>query len=85
MVAAETLVPEAAVAQRGFVALRVTGPIDFSVIGLLAELTGVLAAAGVPICAISTFETDTLLIPERLCADATDALAAAGWSIATRR
>jgi len=41
---------------------RVAGPLDFALTGILASLAGPLAEAGVPIFAISTFDTDYLLI-----------------------
>ena len=40
--------------QDGWRCLRVKGPLDFSLIGILAELANCLAKAGVPIFAVST-------------------------------
>ncbi len=45
---------------RGF---RVAGMLDFALVGVLARVSGVLAAAGVPILAISTFDTDYFWVP----------------------
>jgi len=43
---------------RGFRCLKVDGPLDFSLVGILSSLAGALARAKVPIFAISTFDTD---------------------------
>src|SRR5262249_4512688 len=61
VVCPEELVPEGVKVERGWRALRVAGVIDFSVVGVLAELTAPLARAGVGVFAISTFNTDYLL------------------------
>ncbi len=45
---------------RGF---RVAGALDFSLVGVLAGLSQVLAAAGIPILAVSTYDTDYLWVP----------------------
>ena len=59
-------------------ALRVAGTLDHSLIGVLAALADPLAAAEVPIFAVSTFDTDYLLVPEECLAGARSALAEAG-------
>jgi hypothetical protein len=61
--------PEEAVApdtesEDGWRALVVPGPIPFSQTGVLAALANPLAAAGIPIFAISTFDTDYVLVRE---------------------
>ncbi|MGZ3427912.1 MAG: ACT domain-containing protein [Polyangia bacterium] len=55
-------VPPEVRAERDFAALRVAGTIDFSVVGLLASLTWVLADAQVSVLALSTYDTDYLLV-----------------------
>lgn len=47
---------------RGFCCLKVQGPLDFSLVGILASLAGALARAEVPVFTISTFDTDYLLV-----------------------
>jgi len=46
----------------GFKALKVVGPLDFSMIGILAEISGILAANNISIFVLSTFETDYILV-----------------------
>lgn len=43
-------------------ALKVAGPLDFTLVGILASLSTTLANAGISIFAISTFDTDYLLV-----------------------
>lgn len=65
----------------GWSCLKVVGPIDLSVTGLLADITAVLAAAEVAVFAVSTFDTDYVLVrAERLDA-AVAALSAAGYQV----
>lgn len=42
--------------------IKVLGPLDFSLTGILANISGHLASAGISIFAISTFDTDYLLV-----------------------
>jgi hypothetical protein len=64
VVCAEDFVPADMRCERGWRCLRVAGTIDFGVIGVLASLTGALAGAGVSVFAVSTFDTDYLLVKE---------------------
>ncbi len=61
--------------ERGWRAFKVEGPLDFALTGILARLSGCLAEAGVSIFAISTFDTDYLLVREAQFAMASTALA----------
>jgi len=49
--------------QRGYRAFALAGPIPFTVTCVIASLTAPLAAAGVPVFVISTYDTDLLLVP----------------------
>lgn len=60
--------------QRGFAALRIAGTLDLSVVGVLARITGVLAAANIPVFVISTYDTDVMLVREADQARATTTL-----------
>ncbi len=42
--------------------MKVEGPLDFALTGLLASLTGTLAGAGVSVFALATFDTDYILV-----------------------
>ncbi len=78
MVCPERAVPAGVDAERGWRCLRVRGPLAFELTGVLASLASPLAAAGVPIFALSTFDTDYLLIPGARLETAVDVLRTAG-------
>ncbi len=65
----------------GWSCIKVIGPIDFGVTGLLAELSRVLAEAGIGIFALSTFDTDYLLVPSSRIEEAVTVLRRAGYGI----
>jgi hypothetical protein len=52
----------ATLVEPGWAAMRVAGQLDFALVGILAKLAGTLADAGVSIFAISTYDTDYLLV-----------------------
>lgn len=64
--------------QPGWACLQLAGPFAFNLTGVLASFLQPLAEAEVPIFAISTFDTDWVLIPAHKLATALAALQAAG-------
>jgi len=58
----EAIVPPDVRREGGWHALEVAGPLDFSLVGVLSSLVSPLAEAGVSVFAISTFDTDYLLV-----------------------
>ena len=62
-------------------ALRVSGTLDFSLTGILAGLASTLAEAGISLFAVSTFNTDYLLVRETSLQQALTALRQAGHHI----
>jgi hypothetical protein len=81
VVCSEDAVPDDVRAERGFRCLSVAGPIDFALTGVLAALAGPLAAAGISILVLSTFDTDLLLVRDALLAQAAEALRIAGHRV----
>jgi hypothetical protein len=67
--------------ERGFRALAVVGTLDFAQTGIVAALSAPLAAAGISIFGISTYDTDHILVREDRLADACAALTAAGHTV----
>ena len=61
--------------------LRVNGPLDFSLVGILARIAGCLAEAGVPIFAVSTYDTDYVLFKAAHLERARAALNKAGMTV----
>jgi hypothetical protein len=62
-------------------AFRVAGVLDFSLTGVLHALTGPLSDAGISVFVQSTFDTDYILVREKLAAAAVDAWTAAGHTV----
>lgn len=62
IVAMQVAVPADVQAERDWVAMRIVGKLGFSAVGVLAKISGALAGAGIPVLAISTYETDILLV-----------------------
>ena len=81
IVCADARVPAEVRAERGWRALEVEGPIDFQELGVMHGLTGPLAGAGVSVLAVSTFDTDVLVVREETLARAVDALRATGYAV----
>ena len=62
IVCEERAVPPGARAERGWGGIKIEGPLDFSLVGILASVATPLADAGVSIFAVSTFDTDYVLV-----------------------
>lgn len=65
----------------GWRAFRVQGTLDFSLVGILARLTAVLAEKGIGLFAVSTYNTDYILVKRERFDDAMDALIRAGYDV----
>ena len=63
----------------GWRAFRVEGPLDFSLVGILAQISAVLAEKGIALFAVSTYDTDTVLVRSGDLDAAVRALREAGW------
>jgi uncharacterized protein len=61
--------------------LKIEGPLDFSLIGILASISTILAEKEISIFAISTYDTDYILIKEDKINIAINALIDAGYYI----
>jgi hypothetical protein len=55
-------VPPAAICDKGWRCLKVEGPLDLALTGVLAALTVPLAHAGIAVFALSTYDTDYVLV-----------------------
>ena len=74
--------PEGAISREdGWRALKVSGPLDFGLVGILSKLSSALAEAGVALFAISTFDTDYILVKEGRLKTAVDALRRQGCQV----
>ena len=65
----------------GWRAFKVRGPLDFGLVGILAGLSSTLARAEIPIFAISTYDTDYVLVRSEQLDGAVEALTSAGYGV----
>lgn len=73
-------VPENTTAREdGWRGFRIRGVLDFSLVGVLSEITGILADRGIGIFAVSTYNTDYILVKEDDLGSALEALRAADY------
>jgi hypothetical protein len=77
-------VPPGVKAEGPWSMLAVRGPLPFTLTGVLAALATPLAAGGISIFAISTYDTDYLLVPQENEIRAVRTLQEAGHIVATR-
>jgi len=48
----------------GWRCMRIAGQLEFSLVGILSKISGLLADAGISIFAVSTYDTDYILLKE---------------------
>ena len=65
----------------GWKAFRIQGVLDFSLIGILAKIAAALADNGISIFAVSTYNTDYVLMKKENYQKALDVLKALGYMI----
>ena len=70
--------PDSVRTERGFRALKIEGPFDFSLTGILLAVIGPLADAGISIFAVSTYDTDYVLVKKNDLNQAVSVLSACG-------
>ena len=76
-------VPERTLAREdGWRAFRIEGVLDFSLTGILAPIAALMAERHIGIFAVSTFNTDYVLVKEENLPSAMEALEKAGYEIA---
>jgi len=81
IVCAQPNVPAGIRCERDWCALQVVGQLDFALTGILASLSAPLADAGISIFALSTFDTDYVLVKARDLENAIRVLREAGHKI----
>jgi hypothetical protein len=65
----------------GWACFKVEGPLEFELVGVLAGISTAFAAAGVPIFALSTFDTDYILVKREQIGVAKEALTSAEYNV----
>lgn len=69
------------ICEDGWKAFRIQGPLDFSLIGILSEISGILASNDIGIFVVSTFNTDYILVKKKNFEKALNVLADHGYEI----
>lgn len=77
-------VPEGVQAEKGWICFELGGPFPFSQTGVLASFIDPLAERGLSIFAISTFDTDYVLVKDELAGVALEALQEAEHELSPR-
>lgn len=72
---------ETAEREDGWRSFRIEGVLDFSLVGILSKISGILADNSIGIFAVSTYNTDYILVKEEQFASAVNVLENAGYTI----
>ncbi len=72
-------IPEEVPVSSGWNMLKITGPLDFSMTGIIAGISRILSERNIPIFVISTFETDYILVQSQQLEPAIRALSENGY------
>lgn len=70
----EDSIPNDVKCEKDWRILKVEGPLDFSLIGILSKISTILVQKGISIFAISTYDTDYILVKDRDIKDAINSL-----------
>ena len=81
VVCLQSLVPDGFQCERDWRCFKLAGPIPFTTVGVLASLVQPLAEAGISVFAVSTFDTDYLLLKAADLPRAIEALRQKGHSV----
>ena len=68
--------------ENGWRMFRVAGSLEFSLLGILARITSILAEAGVSVFCVSTYDTDYILVKSTSLEKAVQALSENDYTIA---
>jgi hypothetical protein len=84
LVLAATVEIESDKSETGWACFKLDGPLEFGLVGIMAGIAGTLAEVGVSIFALSTFDTDYILVKREQARTAREALLAAGYNLKDR-
>ena len=81
VVCLEERVPEGVRSDRGWRALKLEGPLELTLTGIIASMAAPLAEAGIPIFMVATYDTDYLLVRDGQLEPAIAALRDGGHTV----
>ena len=79
VVCSELIEVQSLQSSKGWKCIKVKGPLDFNLTGILAGISDILAQANISIFAISTFDTDYILVRSQDLSSARTKLRKAGY------
>ena len=79
LVCSEVIEVQSLQSSKGWKYIKVAGPLDFNLTGILAGISDILAQTNISIFAISTFDTDYILVRKHDLSSATSQLRQAGY------
>lgn len=77
----EAGIPGSVACEKGWKIFKVQGVLDFSLVGIMASVTTILAKAGIGVFAIATYNTDYILVKDNDLNCAVSALRDGGHTI----
>ncbi|QRN85912.1 ACT domain-containing protein [Clostridia bacterium] len=80
IVCLDKAIPDDTCFKNGWRIIKVLGPLDFSLVGILSSISTILADAQVSIFAVSTYDTDYILVQNEKLDNAIDALSKSDYS-----
>ena len=78
LVCSEVIEVQSLQSSKGWKCIKVKGPLDFNMTGILAGISAIIARANISIFAISTFDTDYILVRSQDLSSARTTLRLAG-------
>jgi len=81
VVCSEESIPNDIKCEKDWRILKIEGPLDFSLVGILASISTVLAQKKISIFAVSTYDTDYILVKNKDIDSAIAALTSEGYEI----
>ena len=79
LVCSEKIEVQSLESSKGWKCLKVKGPLDYNLTGILAGISDILAQANISIFVISTFDTDYILVRSQDLSSARNKLRKAGY------
>jgi hypothetical protein len=58
----EFIPPNTSMVERGFIAFKICGQLDFSLVGIIARISAVLTEGRISVFVVSTYNTDYVLV-----------------------
>ena len=81
LVCSEVIEVQSLQSSKGWKCIKVKGPLDFNLTGILAGISDILTQRNISIFAISTFDTDYILVRTHDLSSATTKLRQAGYKL----